>query len=100
MDAYERLRAAVLNAEPLPGTDLGTVRRRGLAAWLKGLILPPLSKLACAKLEPINAVANPAPNGVCSLHKTGDAKASPVASELTHIITGIVIALVTEPTHA
>jgi hypothetical protein len=100
VDAYERLHAAVLNAEPLPGTDLGTVRRRGLVAWLKGLILPPLTKPACAKLEPVNAVANPAPNGICSLHKTGDAEASPAASELTRIIAGIVITLVTEPSHA
>jgi hypothetical protein len=100
VDAYERLRAAVLNAEPLPGTDLGTVRHRGLAAWLKGLIPPPLNKSARAKLEPVNAVANPAPNGACSLHKTGDAEASPAASELTRIIAGIVIALVTEPSHA
>jgi len=95
------MRAAVLNAEPLPGSDLGTVRRRGLATWLKGLILQPPAKPARAKQEPAsNTIADPAPNGAWSLQKTGDAGASPAASELTRVIAGIVIALVTEPAHA
>ena len=41
LDAYEALRAAVLRAEPGAGPDLGTLRREGLAAWLKGLIPAP-----------------------------------------------------------
>ena len=85
VDAYERLRNAVLRAEPVPGPDLGTVRRRGLASWLKGLILQPPVEPARARPEPMpNTSADPAP----------------VASELTRIIAGIVIALVAEPAHA
>jgi hypothetical protein len=33
--AYERLRAAVLGAEPIPDAGLGTTRREGMTAWLK-----------------------------------------------------------------
>jgi hypothetical protein len=85
IDAYERLRAAVLSAEPVPGADLGTVRRRGLAAWLRGLILQPSAEPARARLEPArNTIADPAP----------------AATELTRVIAGIVIALVAEPAHA
>jgi hypothetical protein len=69
----------------MPGQDLGTVRRQGLAAWLKGLIMPSPVDPACAKLEPSpNTRTDPAP----------------AVSELTRIIAGIVIALVVEPTHA
>ena len=85
IDAYERLRAAVLSAEPVPGADLGTVRRRGLASWLRVLILQPPAEPARARLELTpNAIADP----------------EPAASELTRIIAGIVIALVAEPAHA
>lgn len=83
--AYERLRAAVLSAELVPGTDLGTLRRRGLASWLRGLILQPPAEPARARLELTPAaIADPAP----------------AASELTRIIAGIVIALIAEPAHA
>ncbi len=37
VDAYETLRAAVLNGEPMAGPDLGTIRHRGvaqLAQWI------------------------------------------------------------------
>jgi hypothetical protein len=94
------MRAAVLNAEPLPGSDLGTMRRRGLTTWLKGLIPEPSAKAAHAKPEPAsNTSAEPTPNGVWSLQKRGDAGALPAASELTRVIAGIVIAL-TEPAYA
>ena len=75
----------MLSAEPLPGADFGTVRRRGLATWLKGLILQPPAEPARARPEPMpNTIADPAP----------------ATSELTRIIAGIVIALVAEPAHA
>ena len=82
IDAYERLRAAVLHAEPLPGPDLGTVRRRGLAAWLKGLIVQ-------APVELARATPDSTPN------TTGDP--APAASEHTRVIAEILIALVAEP---
>lgn len=69
----------------MPGPDLGTVRRRGLAAWLKGLIVQ-------APAVPARATPDSTPN------TTGDP--APAASELTRVIAGILIALVTEPTHA
>ena len=85
IDAYERLRGAALTAQPLPGPDLGTVRRRGLASWLKGLILQPPAEPARARPELMpNTIVNSAP----------------AASELTRVIAGIVIALVAEPAHA
>ena len=69
----------------MPCQDLGTVRRRGLAAWLRGLVVPPTAEPARAKPEPLlNTTIDPAP----------------AAGELTRIIAGIVIALVAEPTHA
>ena len=75
----------MLSAEPVPGADLGTVRRRGLAAWLKGVIAQPTGEPARARPEPAsNTMADPAP----------------ATSELTRVIADIVIALVTEPAHA
>jgi hypothetical protein len=79
------LRTAVLHAEPIPGPDLGTVRRRGLATWLKGLILQ-------APAEPARARSDTTPNT--------SVDPAPAASELTRVIAGIVIALIAEPTHA
>lgn len=75
----------MLRAEPIPGPDLGTVRRRGLAAWLKGLIVQPPA-------EPVRAKSDSTPN------TTRDP--APAASELTRVIAGILIALVAEPAHA
>ena len=69
----------------MPCQDLGTVRRRGLAAWLRGLVVPPTVEPARSKPEPsLNTTIDPAP----------------AAGELTRIIAGIVIALVAEPIHA
>ena len=69
----------------MPCQDLGTVRRCGLAAWLKGLIVPPSAGPARAAPEPtLNSMTDPAP----------------AVGELTRIIAGIVIALVAEPAHA
>lgn len=74
----------MLSAEPLPGPDLSTVRRRGLAAWLKGLILQPPAEPRFRPEPARNAIVDPVP----------------AANELTRIIAGIVIALVAEPAHA
>lgn len=75
----------MLNAEPLAGAHLGVVRRHGLAAWLRGQILQPLAKPACAK--PAST-----PNASVNLE--------PTCRELTRIIAGIVLSLATEPAHA
>jgi len=69
----------------MPGPDLGTVRRRGLAAWLKGLIVQPTA-------EPVRAGPEQAPSTI--------ADPVPAASELSRVIAGILIALVAEPAHA
>lgn len=69
----------------MPCQDLGTVRRRGLAAWLRGLIMQPTA-------EPDRAASSSTPS------TTGDP--APAASELTRVIAGILIALVAEPAHA
>ena len=69
----------------MPGPDLGTVRRRGLAAWLKGLIVQAPAEPVRVRSEPtLNTLTNPVP----------------AAGELTRIIASIVIALVAEPAHA
>ena len=69
----------------MPCQDLGTVRRRGLAAWLRALVaLPPA--------EPARSTPEP------SLSTT--IVPAPAAGDLTRIIAGIVIALVAEPAHA
>ena len=68
----------------MPCQDLGTVRRCGLAAWLRGLVVPPPAEPARAKPVPsLNTIVDPAP----------------AAGELTRIIASIVIALVAEPAH-
>ena len=68
----------------MPCQDLGTVRRRGLATWLRGLVVLPSGEPARAKPEPsLNTNIDPAP----------------CASELIRIIASIVIALVAEPAH-
>ena len=67
----------------MPCQDLGTVRRRGLATWLRGLVVPPPGEPAGANPS-LNTIIDPAP----------------AACELTRIIASIVIALVSEPVHA
>ena len=69
----------------MPCQDLGTVRRCGLAAWLRRLVVLSPTEPARTKSEPpLNHNIDPAP----------------AVGELTRIIAGIVIALVAEPTHA
>jgi hypothetical protein len=86
VDAYERLRAAVLRAEPAAGPDRGIVRREGLAAWIVGLALVP------AREEPVCCSPRPAPAPTLP---------SPMAAnELTQLIAGILVTLAAEPAHA
>jgi hypothetical protein len=84
VDAYERLRAAVLRAEPVPGPDLGTVRRQGIAAWIKALRSMP-------RIAPDRSVPGPPPPTL--------SQPSPAATELTRLLAGIVVAFA-ESTHA
>jgi hypothetical protein len=84
LDAYEALRAAVLRAEPGAGPDLGTLRREGLAAWLKGLIPAPGGSASIpAAIPRLPSLRDPAPT----------------PSELTRLIASIVLALAAEPAH-
>ena len=69
----------------MPCQDLGTVRRCGLAAWLRGLVV-------LSSTEPARTKSEPPLNPNIDL--------APAASELTRIIASIVIALVAEPAHA
>ncbi len=82
LDAYEALRAAVLRAEPGAGPDLGTLRREGLAAWLKGSIPAPGGS-ASAATPRFPSLRDPAP----------------APSELTRLIASIVLAITAEPAH-
>ena len=69
----------------MPCLDLGTVRRRGLAAWINGLLAAAPTEPACAgPVSTPDTLINPAP----------------AVGELTRIIAGIVIALAAEPAHA
>jgi hypothetical protein len=84
LDAYEALRAAALRAEPGAGPDLGTLRREGLATWLKGLIRAP----GCSASIP---AATP--------HLPSLRDPAPAPSELTRLIASIVLAIAAEPAH-
>lgn len=79
---YEKLRAAVLGAEPVRGPDLGTVRHCGLAIWLKQPPLVPVAQQLCARQD-----------------QTPSAIVDPATTELTRLIAGIVVALAVEPVH-
>jgi hypothetical protein len=85
VEAYERLRAAVLGAEPVSGQDLSTLRHRGLASWLKSLDPQPQTAPHHARWALMQGtIPHPAP----------------AANELTRLIAGIVVALAAEPAHA
>jgi hypothetical protein len=77
---YEKLRAAVLGAEPVCAPDLGIIRRHGLAVWLKQSPVMPVAQL-CARTQ--GAIVDPAP----------------ATRELSRLIAGIVVALAVEPAH-
>ena len=83
--AYEKLRAAVLNAEPSSCSGLGIIRHRGLAAWIRECGSEP-------QVEAVRTNYHAAPTTTRDL--------PPAASDLTRLLAGIIVALATEPTHA
>jgi hypothetical protein len=85
VDTYERLCAAVLNAERITGFGLHIIRRRGLAAWLR------------------EGGSEPCPATVCSDHHPTSSTThdlSPATADLTRLLAGIIVDLATEPAHA
>jgi len=80
VDAYERLRAAALGAQPVPGAGLATLRRQGMAAWVQAA-------------RPAHGL----PHGLPALPPTSG---GPAASELTLILASLVVTLAAEPAHA
>ena len=84
-DTYEKLRAAVLHAEPTACPGLGILRRRGLAAWIRALGQESHAEAAC---------------GDHRSRALGHADPSPAASDITRLIAGIIVALAMEPVHA
>jgi hypothetical protein len=86
VDEYEKLRAAVLCAEPTPCPGLGIIHRQGLAAWIRVLGRPPHA------------------DGVDDHHST--LVSSPIchqpsgASELARVIASILVSIAVEPAHA
>ena len=82
VDAYERLRAAVVGAQQIPGAGLATLRRQGMAAWIKA------SYSAPDPTSPLLAPRRPP-------------TASAIArNELTLMLASLVVTLSAEPTHA
>lgn len=82
VDAYERLRAGVVGAQQISGAGLATLRRQGMAAWIKASdsIPGPTSPLPAARRPPTaGAIAR---------------------NELTLILASLVVTLSAEPTHA
>jgi hypothetical protein len=79
VDAYERLRAAVLGTQLVPGAGLATLRRQGMVAWIKAARpthdLPPV----------LPARLPPTAGGLA-------------ASELALILASLVVTLAAEPT--
>ena len=83
VDAYERLRAAMVGAQQIPGAGLATLRRQGMAAWIKA------SYSSRPTLRPTLPAARRPP--------TAGAIAR---NELTLILASLVVTLSAEPTHA
>jgi len=84
INAYERVRAAVLCAVPERAPNLGTLRREGLAAWVKAVSSMPNVGApfpSAARRTPVSR--NPAP----------------ASSELTRLIASIVLAITGESAH-
>ena len=83
--AYETLRAALLNAEPITGSGLCTIRRQGLAAWIK-------ESGSQSQVEAVGTTYQAAPTTTRDLPSA--------ASDLARLLAGIIVALATEPVHA
>ena len=81
VDAYERLRDAVLGAQPVPGAGLATLRRQGMAAWVQAA-------------RPAHGLPQGRPA------RLPPTSSGPAASELTLILASLVVTLATEPAHA
>jgi hypothetical protein len=82
VDAYERLRAAIVGAQQIPGAGLATLRRQGMAAWIKA------SYSAPDPASPLLAPRRPPTAGAIA------------RNELTLILASLVVTLSAEPTHA
>jgi hypothetical protein len=85
VDTYELMRAAVLRADPDAGPNLDVLRREGLTAWSRRLIVTP-------------NVGPPPPDPVRRLPAWPGNTADEI-SELTRLIAGIVLAITAEPAH-
>jgi hypothetical protein len=82
---YEKLRAAVLSAEPLMAPGLGILCHQGVAAWMRALWPDTHTEAASRHGESTRRVSqNP----------------SPPASDVTRLIAGIIVSLALEPIHA
>ena len=81
VDAYERLRDAVLGAQPVPGAGLATLRRQGMVAWVQAA----------------RPTHDRPPGLPARLPQTAGGLA---ASELTLILASLVVTLAAEPSHA
>jgi hypothetical protein len=84
VDIYEQLRAAVLDADPEAGPNLGVLRRQGLTAW-------------CRSLTP--ARDRDPPPADRPHHRSHWPAAAPPPSELTRLIASILLAITAEPAH-
>jgi hypothetical protein len=84
MDAYEKLRAAVLCAEPTSCPGLGILHREGLAAWMRALGHQRHADGSCDH--------HPGASPTCDQ--------PPEASELTRLIASIIVSIATECAHA
>ena len=82
VDIYEQLRAAVLDADPQAGPNLGVLRRQGLTAWYRSLT-------TARDLDP--------PPADRPHHRSRRPAAAP--SELTRLIASIILAITAEPAH-
>jgi hypothetical protein len=83
-DDYENLRAAVLGAEAVRGLDLVMLRQRGMTSWLKAPVPEPIAQHPRGRRDRSSGAGIDPP---------------PMATELTRLIAGIVVALAAEPAH-
>src|SRR6516225_6458001 len=79
VDTYEQLRAVALGAQPISGSGLPTLRRRGMAAWITAASTTPDLAPPCPRWRPLGA---------------------PASSELTLVLASLVTMLAAEPAHA
>jgi len=80
VDTYEKLRAAALCVEPIPGPGLGIIHRQGLAAWIRALGQQPRTDAGCGD--------RPAVHGSSPAHEQ-----SLGTSELTRLIANVIVSI-------